>query len=92
MSSIRGTSRQMVKSVSAGNVLGDVTGDGVCNISDIQKTISEIFSPGTLTQEQRNAADINKDSIVNISDIQLISTNHLRNISEPITYTDESGF
>ena len=72
MSSIRGTSRQMVKSVSAGNVLGDVTGDGVCNISDIQKTISEIFSPGTLTQEQRNAADINNDSIVNISDIQLM--------------------
>jgi hypothetical protein len=70
MTSIRGTSRQMMQSV--GFVLGDVNGDGVCNISDVQKTISEIFAPGTLTPEQRNAADINKDSIVNITDIQLM--------------------
>jgi len=72
MTSIKGTSRQMVKSVSVGNVLGDVNGDGVCNIADIQITITEIFSPGTLTPEQRNAADINQDSIVNITDIQLM--------------------
>ena len=72
MTSIKGTSRQMVKSVSVGNVLGDVNGDGVCNIADIQKTITEIFSPGTLTPSQRNAADINQDSIVNITDIQLM--------------------
>ena len=72
MTSIRGSGRKMVKSVSVGSVLGDVNGDGVCNIADIQRTISEIFSPGTLTPEQRNAADINQDSIVNITDIQLM--------------------
>lgn len=72
MTSIKGTSRVMVSSVTPGSVLGDITGDGVCNIADIQKAIAEIFSPGTLTTAQRGYADINGDGIINITDIQLL--------------------
>jgi len=67
------SSRKMLsKTYAPGDVMGDITGDGTCNISDVQRAISEIFTPGTLTELQRTTADINNDSIVNVTDIQLM--------------------
>jgi hypothetical protein len=74
MSSISGAGRVLnsVGTSAPGDVLGDVTGDGTCNVSDIQLLINEIFAPGTLTPVQRDAADINQDSAVDVSDLQLM--------------------
>lgn len=73
MSSITGAGRVLNSVTSApGEVLGDVSGDGTCNISDVQLVINEIFNPGTLSAAQRAAADINQDSTVDVSDLQLV--------------------
>ena len=74
MSSITGAGRILnsVGAGSPGDVIGDVTGDGACNISDVQLLINEIFTPGTLSPAQRDAADINQDSSVDVADLQLM--------------------
>lgn len=74
MSSITGAGRILnsAGTSSPGDVIGDVTGDGLCNISDVQLLINEIFTPGTLNPAQRDAADINQDSSVDVADLQLM--------------------
>lgn len=50
---------------------GDVNGDGVVNISDINAVISVILS-GNASQGHTRMADVNSDGVVNISDINMI--------------------
>jgi hypothetical protein len=69
MTSIRLALRQLIYSQQS-DIIGDVNGDGVCNIIDIQMTIHEIFNVGSLTPGQRARANLNGDTYVNIIDVQ----------------------
>lgn len=56
----------------AAYVLGDVDNDGAISVNDVTRVLQEIVSPGLLTATQRMAADVNKDTTVNVVDATFI--------------------
>ena len=50
-------------------VLGDVSGDGLVNVTDIIEIIQYILVGDPLTEEQLIVGDVNEDGIVNVIDI-----------------------
>ncbi len=51
---------------------GDVTGDGIVNIQDVELTVDFVLEIVTPTPEQFRAADCNNDDVINIQDVVLI--------------------
>ena len=60
-----------------GLVSGDITGEGLVNISDIVQIAQHIMGETELTAEQLSAADMNGDGIVNVVDALLLVQNIL---------------
>ena len=56
---------------------GDITGEGLVNISDIVQIAQHIMGETELTAEQLSAADMNGDGIVNVVDALLLVQNIL---------------
>jgi hypothetical protein len=48
---------------------GDVNGDGLADIHDINPFVSVLAGPEAASDEQRCAADVNRDGYVTIRDI-----------------------
>lgn len=56
----------------SGNQPGDVTGSGSVNVQDVNATLQHILGVKILTEQQKEAADVNKDGIINVLDVTLI--------------------
>ena len=55
-------------------VKGDVTSDGVINISDVVKIADHTIKQNTLTKDYyMEAAEVTKDNVINISDVVKIA-------------------
>ncbi len=52
------------------SLLGDVNGDGVVNVQDIQKLINHITGLNLLSTTEESAGNTNCDSVINVQDIQ----------------------
>lgn len=72
----------------AGVVMGDVSGDGVVNISDITHMVSYVLT-GDATNLNLARADINGDGVVNISDVTGLISAVVRGV--PITPPEQDG-
>lgn len=59
-------------------VTGDITGDGLANITDLVNVQSVILKKKTLTATEQLAGDINGDGKVNITDLVNIQSHILR--------------
>lgn len=58
--------------VSEGDVLGDVTGDGQVQIDDLRLIHRFVCQRTTLTEAQKQVADVNRDGEVDVTDVQSI--------------------
>ena len=55
--------------ISENITLGDITGDGIVNVTDIIALVNYIMGSGDLEISQLIAADLNEDNMTNVSDI-----------------------
>lgn len=52
--------------------LGDPSGDGIINTEDARMVIKYYLIGGNLTEDPKEAADVNKDGVINTTDARLI--------------------
>jgi hypothetical protein len=70
---------------------GDITGDGVVNVSDIISQINEIMNPGSLSNCQKWISDTNQDGVVNVVDI-VNSIDNILGVTDGCTNSDACNY
>ncbi len=63
----------------AAGTVGDISGDGVVNVTDLSMAAGHVKGVKSLDDEKAAIADVNSDGTVNVSDISLIAA-HIKNI------------
>ncbi len=53
-------------------LLGDINGDGVIDLNDINMISNGIWNEANLTEEQLKSADLNKDGVADMADYELL--------------------
>ena len=62
----------MDEGISENITLGDITGDGIVNVTDIIALVNYIMGTIDLETSQLIAADLNDDNMANVSDVVAI--------------------
>ena len=62
-------------------VRGDLTGDGILNITDYNKLNSKLLRKVELTECESLAADTNSDAIINITDYNKLNSYLLKKVT-----------